>query len=184
MLGPFTESRKITLNGVVPIDNGTRAFGVYNGSYSDIHRLEQIMASQIFKEFFPDSQVSGNHSNGNNENNETYELTFEYLRFPNLKRATIALNRNGVELWKVKLAGTDMPESLQIFYNGTVYEANWKLERSSKNLKFRLELTNDHRFLEFAFDNYGQSGKFNLKSNFIVEVVEAVSRKLGIPLLI
>ena len=147
MEGPFTKSRKIILNGVVPIQNGTRQFGVYNG---------------------------------NSGNNEPYELTFENLHFPNLKsgQATIVLNRNGVELWKVKLAGTERPESLQISYNGTVYEANWKLERSTKNLKFLLKLTNDHRFLEFVSDLSAQSGNFNLKSNFIVEVVEAVSRFL------
>ena len=148
MEGPFTESRKITLNGVLPFDNDTRQFGVFNG---------------------------------NSEDNEPYELTFEGLTFPNQKsrQLTIALNRNGVELWKVKIAGPDkFSESLQISYNGTVYEANWKLEQSSENLKFLLKLTNDHRFLKFVSDLSAQSGNFNVKSNFIVEVVEAVSHFL------
>ena len=56
---------------------------------------------------------------------------------------------------------------------GIVYQADWKLSIVDIQ-KFLLRLTNDHKFLEFVFNNHLKSGNFNLKSNFIDEVIEAV----------
>ena len=150
MEGPFTESRKITFNGNIP-------------------KTYQII---------PNPGEFGVYK-GKSENNEPYELRFESLEFEKGGEVSIVLNRDGVELWKVKIAGEKGPESLQLFYNGTVYKADWKLEQSPGNeQKILLNLSDDHRFLEFVLNNYAQSGNFNLKSNFIVEVIEAVSRYL------
>ena len=54
-----------------------------------------------------------------------------------------------------------------------VYHADWKLS-IEKIQKFLLKLTNDQKFLELILNEYAQSGNFNLKSNFIDEVIEAV----------
>ena len=54
-----------------------------------------------------------------------------------------------------------------------VYHADWKLS-IEKIQKLLLKLTNDQKFLELIFNEYPQRGNFNLKSNFIDEVIEAV----------
>ena len=149
MEGPFTESRKITLNGNTPKSNGTGVFGVYNGK---------------------------------SENNETYEIKLKVLieNNPRNEDLTILLNRDGVELWKLKVAA--LPGNLESLhlsysYNGTVYKANWTQEQSSENMQqFMLKLSNDHKFLEFVFNKLAQSGNFSLKSNFIAEIIEALFR--------
>ena len=145
--GPFTESRKIFFDGHIRGGNGTHGLVDFNGK---------------------------------SQNNEHYELKFEGLELDDTGRgqATIVLNRDGVELWKVKLTGPkNGPESLHISYNGTVYNANWKLEQSSGNeQKILLKLSNEHKFLDFVFNKQMQSGNLNLKSNFIVELIEALFR--------
>ena len=149
MEGPFTESRKITLNGNKPKRNGTGIFGVYNGK---------------------------------SENNETYEIKLKVLieNNPRNEDLTILLNRDGVELWKVKMAsrpGNLESLHLSYSYNGTAYKANWTQEQSSENMQqFMLKLSNDHKFLEFVFNKLAQSGNFSLKSNFIAEIIEALFR--------
>ena len=150
MEGPFTESRKITLNGNTPKTNGTGIFGVYNGK---------------------------------SENNETYEIKLKVFSIENNSKKdeiTILLNRDGVELWKLKVAA--LPGNLESLhlsysYNGTAYKANWTQEQSSgNNQQFMLKLSNDHKFLEFVFNKLAQSGNFSLKSNFIAEIIEALFR--------
>ena len=155
MEGPFTESRKITLNSYIVEENATRLLV---------------------------------NMNGKSENNETYELELKGLNQENPKdvEVTFVLNRDGVELWKVEWHYRKNDElstqiSLQLFCHGTVYKANWMLESNGDapitlvNIKKILfELTNDHKFLEFGFNNHAQSGNFNLKSNFIAEVIDSL----------
>lgn len=146
MEGPFTKSRKITLNSHIYEHKGERLSVDLNGTSENNESYGlKVEVSKIGK------------SSG--------EMTFLLNRDGvELWKLTVVKDELSLQI------------SLQLSFNGTVYKADGTLERIGDEPKFLLKLTNDFKFLEFGFNKHAQSGNFNFKSNFIAEVIEALFR--------